>query len=106
MTDAAVDVLDVVPEEGIKLGGVLSLMIIAVPPEPVAPFCDHHFPDRFPRPVRLGVLVQVACQELARRREVVPGAILLRVTDPGSQVPVDPTAGQDRLERIARGLQV
>src|SRR5262245_35315209 len=80
-------------------------MFFAVPPEPVAPFGDVNF---FPGPSYLvsgnvGLLC-TRSEVLARAVQRIPGGVVFVVPDPNRKIVIDPTAGEQVRQRVARGM--
>ncbi len=86
-------------------GGVdAGVVVAAEPPEPVAALGDEHLAVG----ARVGVRAARGLQGVARGGEQVPGAVVLRVADPGGEAGVDPRpapqAGQ-RPHRLGMGVE-
>src|SRR5438034_10962403 len=88
-----VNVLDAASEQEVELRRVLSLMVVAVPPEPIAPFGDHELAERFLQSRRIRCLLLPGAEKTAGRREKLPRTVFFRMSDPGRQISKDPAAG-------------
>ena len=99
-----VNVLDAASEQGVELRRVLGLMVVAVPPEPVAPFGDHELAERFLQSRWSRCLLLPGAEEAAGCRQKLPSAVFLRMSDPGRQISEDPAAGNDASELLSMRL--
>ena len=103
-----VDVLQVLAEQVIEQPVLCGRMIVAEPPEPVAPFGDVDFVPRAgeelggQRVRRFGLIELRLFEELARLVEQIPRGVILGVTDPDAEVVVDPTPREQVRNVIGR----
>ena len=87
-----VDVAHVAAEQVVELAVVVRVVVVAVPPAPVAAFGDEQFLAR--RRQRLGAGgAGGVLERAAGARQLAPGAAIVGVADPDVEVGVDPRAG-------------
>src|SRR6266851_3041596 len=80
-------------------------MVLAKPPEPVAPFGNIQFlPSSAELPGADDFLLRALQQMLARPVERIPGRIVFLVADPDGEVVTDPTAGKQMWQRVVRRM--
>ena len=89
----AVDIAQVAPEQVVELEIVLGGMVVAVPPEPVAPFRDEHFLAGACDGAGIGGPGRL--ERLARIGQLAPGALIVAMADPDVEVRVDPRTRED-----------
>src|SRR5207245_3583860 len=90
-------------EQIVELQIVRRRVIVAVPPEPIAAFCDQQFL------VRLGQRGWIdtggpgcAVERRVGIRQLTPGLLVVRVADPDVEVRVDPRPGEDPRQLLSR----
>src|SRR5687767_6365962 len=76
-------------------------MVVAIPPEPVAAFRNEHLLAGAGQR-RISKTSSRIRQCTPRLDELTPGTVVVRMTDPDIEVPVDPGAREDRRERLGR----
>ena len=93
LVQQAVHIAQVASEQIVEFEVVLRRMIVAVPPEPVAPLGDQHFlagagGDR-------GVGASGRIERRAGCGQLTPGSLIVPVSDPDVEVCVDPGSGKN-----------
>lgn len=100
-----VNVLQMRAEEAVEEFVLSRAKLRAVPPEPIAPFGDEEFLPRLiqlvlrQRPLRLCLF-----QPLAGLMQQIPRGAVLVVADPDRKVVRDPTAGEQAVDAVSRGM--
>src|SRR6266550_6957136 len=73
-------------------------MVVAIPPEPVGPLGDEHLFTRARQRLRRNT--GDGFERPPRVRELAPGTLVVRVSNPDIEVRVDPRTWKDRRHRV------
>src|SRR5690606_2716493 len=100
-----VNILQVLAEQLVKQAVQRRGMVVAVPPEPVAPLGDVEFFPGTPQAVFLDAAPRVHLLEvLSGLMDGIPGAVVLLMTDPDGEVVGDPASGEELVDAVPRRI--
>src|SRR5690606_31246555 len=102
-----IDILQMLAEQLVEQSVECRGMIIPVPPEPVAPLGDVQFLPGTLQAVLFHPAGRMGRMEvLAGAMNRVPGTVVLLMTNPDREVVRDPTAGEQLVDAVPRGVLI